>query len=206
MNNALLTSLSGRSRRRVASAALSALLTLAAGACSSSKPKTSEKAAPGSETRTVSAATLTAGEPVPAPTSDPVLRLTGRIGTTNTEGALALDVTSVERLGLVSFELYEPYQKRRMGFQGVPLGKVVDLAGAEAGAQEIHMVALDDYTADMKLTEARTEGVMLATRSADGSALPLEDGGPTRILFLDGTPGAKNDSQWVWSLATVEVR
>jgi hypothetical protein len=194
-----------RTLRRSTPAMLSFLLVVTAGACSSTEPKANDKAA-SSELKTLSAATLNPGQPVPAPAGEPVLRVSGRIGTTNTEGALALDLATVERLGLVSFKLYEPFQKRRMGFQGVPFGRVLELSAPQPGTQDVHMVALDDYTADLKLAAARNEGVMLATRSGDGSLLPVDDGGPIRIVFLDGTPGGDKDESWIWSLATLEVR
>jgi hypothetical protein len=207
MRNRLFNGLPGTTRRQVAAAALPLLLALAAGGCSSGNPKPSAtKTTSRSEVKTVSAATLVPGQPVPVPTGDQILRLSGRIGTTNTEGVLTLDLATLERLGLVSFELYEPFQKRRMGFQGVALGKLLDLAAADTAAQDLHLVALDDYAVDLKLATARTAGVMLATRASDGSLLPVEDGGPVRIVFLDGTPGAEKDGDWIWSLATVEVR
>lgn len=196
----------GRFGLRLGLASISvALVTTACssgGSSGSGKPDAAARPA----TRTVSAASLASGDPVPAPAGKTVMRLFGKIATTNGEDGLTLDVATIERLGTVSFEVYEPYEKQRMRFQGVPFAQVLDLARLDASAQQIHMVALDDYVTDLSLEAARTDGLMLATRSGDGSLLPVEDGGPTRLVFLDGTPGAENLNDWIWSIATVEVR
>lgn len=177
------------------------LLAVAATSCSSS-PAAPVKAAAAPAGHTEPAA----GDPVPAPTGTPVLRLFGKIATTNGSDGLSLDLAGIERLGLVSVELNEPFQKRRMGFRGVPLAAVLDLARADASATGIHMVALDDYSGDFRLAQARVPGLILATRAGDGSPLAVEDGGPTRLVFADGTPGGADTNSWVWSIATVEVR
>jgi hypothetical protein len=192
-------------RMTVAAAALVALTTTA---CSSDGPAKTEKAAAGtaSALHVVSAASLSPGDAVAAPTGEPVLRLFGKIATTNGSDGLTLDMATIERLGKVSFEVYEPYEKKRMTFQGVSLAKVLALAGVGPEAQQIHMVALDDYATDLSAAAARTEGLMLATHSGDGSPLQVEHGGPARLVFLDGTPGAEHSDLWIWSMATMEVK
>lgn len=194
-----------RVRLWLAPTAASLLMVLAAGCASGGTNKTSNTVQT-PKTTTVSPATLGAGQPVPAPAGEQVLRLQGRIGTTNVDGGLALDLATLERLGLVSFEVYEPFQKRRMGFQGIALAKVLDLARLDPAVPKLHMVALDDYTVDLTVADARREGVMLATRAGDGSPLRVEDGGPIRIVFLDGTPGGGDEGNWIWSLARLEAQ
>lgn len=194
--------------RRRLRLAVAATLALAAVACSSAESSTSGVAVSNDrpDVQAISAPSLSPGDAVPAPNGDPVLRVLGKIDTTNGSHGLTLDVDTIEKLGTSSFEVYEPYEKKRIRFQGVPLARLLDLARPAPGARQVHMVALDDYITDLSMEAARADGLMLATRAADGSLLPVDRGGPTRLVFLDGAPGGDDGGDWIWSIATIEVR
>jgi hypothetical protein len=207
MNESSATVNHSGARRRLR-LAVAATLAVVAVACSSAESSTSGGAV--SDDRpavpAVSAPSLSPGDAVPAPTGKPVLRVLGKIDTTNGSDGLTLDVDTLEKLGTSSFEVYEPYEKKRIRFQGVPLARLLDLARPDASARQVHMVALDDYITDLSMDAARADGLMLATRAGDGSLLPVDHGGPTRLVFLDGAPGGDNGGDWIWSIATIEVR
>jgi hypothetical protein len=40
----------------------------------------------------------------------------------------------------------------------------------------------------------------------DGSAIPIDQGGPVRVVFLDGVEAGKNPDQWIWSIKEIDVR
>jgi hypothetical protein len=48
--------------------------------------------------------------------------------------------------------------------------------------------------------------VLLATRTGDGGAIPIAEGGPIRIVFADGVASGANANQWIWSVTTIDVR
>ena len=52
----------------------------------------------------------------------------------------------------------------------------------------------------------RDQSVFLATRTGDGTVLPIEDGGPTRIVFADGLTDRFSPDMWIWNIETIEVR
>ena len=118
---------------------------------------------------------------------------------------LQLDVATIDRVGLQSFSVDEPFVHQEMSFQGVDLGDLLRVIGVADEAGELHLVALDDYIVDLDVAEVLTGGTMLATHTGDGSAIPIEEGGPTRIVFTDGVAAERTENDWIWSLATVEV-
>lgn len=142
----------------------------------------------------------------PAPQDRPVLTVTGAITATNAEGALRLDRVAVDRLGLLATTVDDPWAKRRLGFQGVWLRDVVALAHPAPGATGLHLTALDDYQVDLALADVRADGIFLATRDDRGTPLPVEDGGPTRVVFTDDLAGRFSPDRWIWNLVRIEVR
>jgi hypothetical protein len=188
--------------------AVAALLGFTAACASSTSTQT---VAPGQnaaalEGRTISPATLKPGQGIPMPTQKPVLTVTGKISVTNQAGALVFDQPTIERLGMEQVRLYEPWTKQNLEFRGIWLQHLVAIAGVDAAATRLHIVALDDYTVDLTLADIRAGGIMLATRAGDGTPIPIDEGGPNRIVFMDGVKAGANADQWIWSIKTIEVQ
>jgi hypothetical protein len=146
------------------------------------------------------------GRVVPAPAGDPVLTLTGRIAATNAPRALELDVAVLDRLGVLKVGVYEPWVKQDLEFQGVWLADVLELARIDQGASSLHFTALDDYQIDLAVPDVMAGGVFLATKRGDGTPIPIEEGGPTRLVFTPGAGTGDSADQWIWSLKTIDVR
>jgi hypothetical protein len=151
-------------------------------------------------------ATLKPGSAIPVPAGRPVLTLTGKVAAVNRKAAVLLDTKTLDRLDQVRVRVYDPWVKQTVEFRAVSLQDLLALAGASATATTLHITALDDYQVDLALTDVRAGGVFLATRSADGSGLAIEKGGPIRIVFADGVAAGANPDQWIWSLKTIDVR
>ena len=194
-------------RLEVRCVAVTGVLTLVAacGGQATTQSTTAEHNAAPSATA-VSPATLKPGQAVPAPSGKPVFTITGKITTTNQDGGLALDLSTVERLAIHQVRLYEPWTKQNTDFRGVWLQDLLAIAGVKADAAKLHFVALDDYTVDLTMADIRAGGIMLATRAGDGSTLPIDKGGPTRIVFLNGVKAGANADQWIWSIKAIDVQ
>jgi len=198
----------GRATMAVRLAVAAALLGLAA-ACGGSPdtgaaaPAGQAEPAPG---KIISPATLKPGQAVPKPAQKPVLTITGKISAANKGHALVFDRRTLERLGVVQVRLYEPWAKKTLEFRGVWLKDLLAVAALQADAARLHMTALDDYQVNLTMAEVRAGGILVATAAGDGSSIPIDQGGPVRILFLDGVPAGANPDQWIWSLTTVDVR
>jgi hypothetical protein len=155
----------------------------------------------------VSAGTISPGDEVPAPVGEVVLVVTGRISETNVEDALAFDMETLEQIGLVTYEVSDPWLQEDVSYTGVLLSDLLQVAGADEASSEVNALALDGYAAPIPLSELDTWPVLLATQ-ADGSYMSIENNGPTRIIFpydrIEDITEARNMS--VWNMESLEVR
>lgn len=160
----------------------------------------------GAEPVVVQKASLASGDPIPVPGGRAALTLTGELSGANQRDSVVLDLATVNAMGLVRVEVYEPWARERLSFRGVELADVLDIAGVRPSASSVHMTALDDYEVDLTMAEIRAGGILVATASGNGRPLSVANGGPTRIVFTDGTKAGVAHEQWIWSLTTIEVR
>jgi hypothetical protein len=147
----------------------------------------------------VSPGEIRAGDAVPAPDGRPTVRVRGtKHG--NARGATALDLATLDRLPRVRVTVQEPFRKRDMTFEGVRLVDLLQIAGAPTSeARRVYLHALDDYHVSIPLTALAGSDAVLATE-ADGRAVPVEEGGPVRLVFPDGTKLGTNTDNWIWSV------
>jgi hypothetical protein len=188
-------------------AAVTAMLGLAS-ACGATPTKVTiaKPVAAKADGKIVSAATLKPGQAVPLPADKPVLTMTGKISATNNGRALLFDQSTLAKLGVRQVELYEPWAKQNLAFRGVWLQDLLAIAGIADDAVRLHVTGLDDYQVDLTVADIRLGGIMLATSAGDGSAMPIDKGGPTRVVFMDGVKAGANADQWIWSLKTIDVQ
>jgi len=191
----------------LAAAALISVTVSACGGDETATPAATGASQPApSPGETLAPATLRAGQKVPAPTATPLLTLTGKIGNKNSTAGLTLDPALLDELGVVRVEVYDPWAKGRLSFRGVWLADLLNVAGVKPAASGVHMTALDDYEVDLTMDEIHAGGIFVATKNGDGSKLPVDKGGPVRLIFRDGTASGENPDQWIWSLASIDVR
>jgi hypothetical protein len=183
------------------------VLALATGCASAGNSTAAEAAASASAAPTVLRAPDPTGDAVPAaPRGRPLLTITGRIDVTNADGVMRVDQAALDRLGLLQMSVNDPWAKRRLGLRGVWLRDLIALAKPAAGATSLHLKALDDYQVDLKLDDVRADAILLATRNEAGAVLPVEDGGPSRVVFSDALASKFSPDVWIWSIDTIEVR
>jgi hypothetical protein len=167
----------------------------------------SDAPAPAPPPAVLRAPDLAPGGTVPAaPQGKSLVTLTGRITATNADGALRLDQAALDQFGLLAMDVDDPWAKQRVALQGIRLRDLVEQAEPAAGATTLHITALDDYQVDLNLTDVRADEIFLATRNGQGAALPVEDGGPTRVVFADGLAPRFSPDLWIWNIETIEVR
>lgn len=133
----------------------------------------------------------------PAP-NEPVLTVTG--GRTG----LALTLDQLDAMGDTTITIDEPFVKKRQTFSGTPLAVVLAKAGIPSSAA-IDTVALNDYHY-LSTAEPMIESQALIATKRDGAAIPYDQGGPTRLVFPDGSPLSTVLDAWNWSLASITVK
>lgn len=110
-------------------------------------------------------------------------------GAVSTE--LALCMNSLKDLGVVEVQAEHPKQGLQT-YSGVPLAKILEKAGVDAGASKIAIVAADGYAAEASLAEVE----------ASTDALVAIDDSGTLMMVLPGM----QSSFWVKNLATLELK
>jgi hypothetical protein len=148
-----------------------------------------------------------AAESLPTPSGKPILSVSGNIAQTNAGAEAHFDRDMLEALGTVSFETTTPWDKERVRFEGVPLGRLLDRLGA-SGSRLI-AVALNDYAAELPIGDVSKYDVLLALKR-NGEYMPVRNKGPIFIVYnFDSDPELKSQkfySRSVWNIAKLEVR
>ena len=166
------------------------------------------KTAPGTY-KTVSTGTLTADSVIPAPTGPVILTIDGKISKTNVDKTLQLDMATLESMGLVEYTVDDPFSKKKVAFSGVLISQFLQVIGADKNATTLKLLALDDYSTDMKISDTLKWPIIIATK-ADGKYMPIDQKGPVlTVLPFNDFPEIDHvsyDLQWVWSLTKITVQ
>ncbi|MCP4436726.1 MAG: molybdopterin-dependent oxidoreductase [Actinomycetia bacterium] len=122
---------------------------------------------------------------------------------TNGGGSSTHSLGELEEIEMVRTEVYEPFVEARTTFEGPTVEAVVDHLGWGTDA-EVQIVALNEYSYDIPISDLIEGDAVIATRE-NGGSIPLEEGGPARIIFPDWSSQGAIEDAWVWSVETIEV-
>lgn len=137
---------------------------------------------------------------VPAPTGEVVLSIT-------TDGDEAVwDLATLELLEQHELSMVEPFVDVETTFTGPLWVDVLRASGIDTGGDaDIELRAIDDYVIVLPTDATAIGGTLLATGDA-GEPIPVEFGGPVRLVFPDDVALGDNLNHWIWSLRWGEVR
>jgi len=119
------------------------------------------------------------------------------------EAGRTVDFTYAElqELATVEIEVLEPFVELRQSFTGVPLADLLRLAEVPADAR-IETIALNDYRyADSVAQWVDSDALLAVFR--DGELIPMDQGGPIRIVFAEDSPAFEVLDAWNWSLRSI---
>jgi hypothetical protein len=136
-----------------------------------------------------------------------LLAVSGDIDLT-TDGTEALfDRQMLESLGLVTMAALSPLDDQPVQFQGVLLRRLLAAVGAHGNAVEA--IALNDYVAEIPISEAERHDVVIALMR-QGHDIPVREMGPLMILYpIEREPGLDTEAiaaRSVRQLARIVVR
>lgn len=121
------------------------------------------------------------------------------------DGAVSVDFTygELQDLATVEIDILEPFVEQQQTFTGVPLVDLLTAAGVPADAR-IETIALNDYRyADSVAQWIENDALLAVFR--DGELIPMDQGGPIRIVFAADSPAFELLDAWNWSLRTIAV-
>lgn len=109
----------------------------------------------------------------------------------------------LQDLATVEITILEPFVDEQQSFTGVPLADLLAQAGVPLGSR-IETVALNDYAYSDVAAEWVDNNALLAV-FRDGEPIPMDQGGPIRIVFADDSAAYDVLDAWNWSLRLITV-
>jgi len=122
---------------------------------------------------------------------------------TGPAGSQTYTMDQLRELATTTISVDEPFVKQRIEFSGVPMAQLFATAGI-TGDAVVDTVALNDYAFDAPASVFTGSDAIIAVRQGGGD-IPIDQGGPIRIVIPDGTPSSTNLDAWNWSLERIEA-
>lgn len=113
-------------------------------------------------------------------------------------------MTDLRALATSPIKIVEPFVKAEQAFTGVPLATLFEAAGIK-GTDKVSTIALNEYVYD-DLASKFTDSDALLAIDRDGAEIPMDQGGPIRIIYPTGSKYFSFLDSWNWSLRTIEVK
>lgn len=133
---------------------------------------------------------------------DPVLILEGRV----TGHTLSLSRSEIEALGMQTIVTHTPWEDGVVIYEGVSLAALMQAIGAQG--TNAYVVALNDYSTVVPLSDFERYGPILATRR-NGAHMAVSEKGPFFIVYpFDERPELNRELYWsrsAWQVARIAV-
>lgn len=127
-------------------------------------------------------------------------------GNLDSQAKNRMTVREIESVGTVSFDVFNPYEKKSQRYTGIWLDRLVESIAAP-GTRVVRMTAIDEYQSEFTREEWQTQRILLATR-VDGDYIGFDRKGPMRIVYVgfdEHEPHYKDTlSKWMWMITRIE--
>lgn len=151
---------------------------------------------------------LQAGKPIPLPKSEPILKVTGRLGNTNQDDHIIMDRQTIESLGLVEYSILDLFEQQDRVFQGVLMRDLLDLWQVDPQAKTINLKALNDYNIQVPIIWLKEYPVIFALQQ-DGEIMQPDYRGPAMLIFpyqqFPSVSEFSEKSYWIWQIKEMNV-
>jgi len=129
-----------------------------------------------------------------------------KLTVTSAAGTVTYDRDALEKMGMVSIKTSTPWNEGVVDFEGVPLAKLLEEAGA-AGATAT-VTALNDYSVDIPTSDFSEFGTILAIKR-NGQYMPVDDQGPYFVIYpfdsISVLQGQPYYGRAVWQVKAISV-
>lgn len=154
-------------------------------------------------------AALLAAAPAAAldvPKGPVILTISGAVAQPNRDGSAVFDLSMLEGLEGRRVTMETPWTQGEVEFSGPFLREVLEAAGADGSRLIIR--ALNGYSAELPISDARDIDTILATR-LDGKIMIVRTKGPSMLVYpFDQDRALYNEKYFarsVWQIGEIEV-
>lgn len=142
-----------------------------------------------------------------APTTRPILTVSGKIGVKNAGEMARFDMKMIEALPQHSFTTSTPWFDKPVKFTGPLLADV--LAAVKASGTTLSAVAINDYKIDIPMSDIQKYKVIVA-RLLDDKPMAVRDKGPLFVVFpFDSATELRTSTYYersIWQLKALDVQ
>ena len=135
-----------------------------------------------------------------------ILTITGNIQHKNDESGAQFDLSMLEKIPGRHASMQTPWTDGEAVFDGPLLRNILEHVGASG--KTMHVVALNDYSAEVPIEDARELDTILALKM-NGNPLSVRDKGPLFLIYpFDKNPELYNEkyfSRSVWQIQKIEI-
>lgn len=149
---------------------------------------------------------LAESAPLAVPKGEVILTVTGGITNTNAKDTAIFDMELLQSLGESTITTSTVWTDGVHTYTGVSLKALLEALGVTKGGIEV--MAVNDYFAEVPLTDAVEGGPILAY-AVDGVAMPLREKGPLWLIYpYDSDPKYRVEeifARSVWQINRINV-
>lgn len=140
------------------------------------------------------------------PAGDVILTISGAITITNDGDTATFDLAMLDALDQRQTTTETPWYDGAQEFSGPTMAALLTQIGATGST--LRVVAINDYAAEMPITDATNLPVILASRHA-GNLMSVRDKGPLFVIYpFSEMPELSNEvyfNRSVWQVKAIEV-
>jgi hypothetical protein len=149
---------------------------------------------------------VAADAPLPAPSGEVILTVTGDVAHPNVGDEVHFDRQMLLDLSTRTIETRTPWHQQPGRFEGPLVRTVLEAAGARGDRVRVH--ALNDFEAQIPVEDFHEYDVLLAMRH-EGQPMAIRDFGPLFVLYpFDHQPELNNETirfRSVWQVGRIHV-
>ncbi|WP_424932785.1 hypothetical protein [Amaricoccus macauensis] len=144
--------------------------------------------------------------PLEQPEGMVILTVTGAVSETNAPEGAQFDLAMLEALAGTQITTDTPWYDGERTFEGPLISAILEAVGAEG--ETLKVTAINDYSAEIPVSDVTTYPVILATR-INGETMSIRDKGPSFVIYpFDRSPALYTELYFgrsVWQVKSIEV-
>jgi hypothetical protein len=151
--------------------------------------------------------TMVSAADLAKPTGEVILTVTGAIANTNGDNKAVFDLDMLKALPTTTFKTKTTWTEGEKSFTGVSMQALLAAVGSTGTVAK--SIALNDYGVDIPVTDAVSDGPIVAYLM-DDQPMSVRDKGPLWIVYpFDAKPEYRTEETYaksIWQLSRIELK